>query len=288
MIRSMTAFAALERATTQGTLSAEMRAVNHRYLEFSLRAPDDLRGLEPAIRELVAAKLQRGKVEMSLKLKTTTAASARELKLNEELLDRLALTAQRLAGNFPNFRVGFTELLHFPGVIEQDAADSAGLNAEALALVDALITEFTAAREREGSKLADALRERLAGIEAICAQVKQWLPEIRAGLRAKLDARFADLGTSLDPSRLEQEFVLWLQKLDVDEELDRLATHIAEARRVLGLKEAVGRRLDFLMQEFNREANTLGSKSVDARTSQAAVELKVLIEQMREQVQNLE
>lgn len=288
MIRSMTAFASAERATAWGVLGAEMRAVNHRYLEFSLRAPEDLRGLEPAIRELVAARVSRGKVEMSLKLKAPGSASARELRLNDELLDRLSRAAQLLAGNFPHFHVNFTDLLNYPGVVEQDASDTSGLHAETLALVEAAIAEFTAAREREGGKLADVLRERLAGIEAICAQVKQWLPEIRAGLRARLDARFKELGGALDPSRVEQEFVLWLQKLDVDEELDRLKTHIAEAHRVLGLKEAVGRRLDFLMQEFNREANTLGSKSVDARTSGAAVELKVLIEQMREQVQNLE
>ena len=288
MIRSMTAFASAERATAWGVLGAEMRAVNHRYLEFSLRAPEDLRGLEPAIRELVAARVSRGKVEMSLKLKAPGSTSARELRLNDELLDRLSRAAQLLAGNFPHFHVNFTDLLNYPGVVEQDASDTSGLHAETLALVETAIAEFTAAREREGGKLADVLRERLAGIEAICAQVKQWLPEIRAGLRARLDARFKELGGALDPSRVEQEFVLWLQKLDVDEELDRLKTHIAEAHRVLGLKEAVGRRLDFLMQEFNREANTLGSKSVDARTSGAAVELKVLIEQMREQVQNLE
>lgn len=288
MIRSMTAFASAERATAWGVLGAEMRAANHRYLEFSLRAPEDLRGLEPAIRELVAARVSRGKVEMSLKLKAPGSASARELRLNDELLDRLSRAAQLLAGNFPHFHVNFTDLLNYPGVVEQDASDTSGLHAETLALVEAAIAEFTAAREREGGKLADVLRERLAGIEAICAQVKQWLPEIRAGLRARHDARFKELGGALDPSRVEQEFVLWLQKLDVDEELDRLKTHIAEAHRVLGLKEAVGRRLDFLMQEFNREANTLGSKSVDARTSGAAVELKVLIEQMREQVQNLE
>ena len=288
MIRSMTAYASAERVTAWGTLCAEMRAVNHRYLEFSLRAPDDLRGLEPAIRERIATRVQRGKVEMSLRLKSGASASTRELTLNDALLERLAQAATRQSGRFPNLQVSFTDLLAFPGVVEQDAPDPAGLQAETLAVVDAVIDEFCAAREREGDKLAAVLRERLAGIETACAQVRQWLPEIRAGLRARLEARFAELAPNLDPWRLEQEFVLWLQKLDVDEELDRLATHIAEARRVLGLREAVGRRLDFLMQEFNREANTLGSKSVDARTSQIAVELKVLIEQMREQVQNLE
>jgi uncharacterized protein (TIGR00255 family) len=179
-------------------------------------------------------------------------------------------------------------LLQFPGVLEEAEADPAGLQAEALALFDATLAEFVAARSREGEKLAAVMRERIDGIERIVAQVRQWLPEIRAALRGRLEAKLADLKLPLEPGRLEQEVVLNLQKIDVDEELDRLGSHIAEARRVLGLPEAVGRRLDFLMQEFNREANTLGSKSVDARTTQASVELKVLIEQLREQVQNLE
>ena len=236
MIRSMTAFASAERATAWGTLSAEMRAVNHRYLEFSLRAPDDLRGLEPVIRERVAGKVQRGKVEMSLRLKSAASDSSRELVLNAELLERLAQVAAQQAGRFPNLQVNFTELLAWPGVVEQDTPDPAGLQAETLALIDTTIGEFCAAREREGAKLAAVLREKLDGIETACAQVRQWLPEIRAGLRTRLETRFAELAPTLEPGRLEQEFVLWLQKLDVDEELDRLATHIAEARRVLGLR----------------------------------------------------
>jgi uncharacterized protein (TIGR00255 family) len=191
-------------------------------------------------------------------------------------------------GRFPGLRTEFTELLRFPGVVEEDALDQAGLQAEALALLDETLAEFVAAREREGAKLAAVMAERVDGIERITRQVREWLPEIRAALRAKLDAKLADLKLPLEPGRLEQEVVLNLQKIDVDEELDRLASHVAEARRVFALPEAVGRRLDFLMQEFNREANTLGSKSVDSRTTQAAVELKVLIEQLREQVQNLE
>ena len=286
MIRSMTAFASAERATAWGTLSAEMRAVNHRYLEFSLRAPDDLRGLEPVIRERVAGKVQRGKVEMSLRLKSAASDSSRELVLNANCSSawrrsrhsRLAVS-RICKSTSPNCWPAWRGGTGHP--------DPAGLQAETLALIDTTIV-LPAAREREGAKLAAVLREKLDGIETACAQVRQWLPEIRAGLRTRLETRFAELAPTLEPGRLEQEFVLWLQKLDVDEELDRLATHIAEARRVLGLREAVGRRLDFLMQEFNREANTLGSKSVDARTSQIAVELKVLIEQMREQVQNLE
>lgn len=288
MIRSMTAFASAERQTPWGTLGCELRAVNHRYLELSVRAPEELRVLEPALRERIGAKVQRGKLELSLRLRAAPDAASATLRLNEPLLDQLAAASRTFGPRFPGLTVDFATLLALPGVVQQDGIDSAGLQGEALALAEETLAEFLRARGREGEKLAATLRERLGGIEAACAQVRQWLPEIRAGLRARLEARFAELAPALDPGRLEQEFVLWLQKLDVDEELDRLATHVAEARRVLGLREAVGRRLDFLMQEFNREANTLGSKSVDARTSQVAVELKVLIEQMREQVQNLE
>lgn len=288
MIRSMTAFASAERQTRWGTLGCELRAVNHRYLELSVRAPEELRALEPALREQVSAKVQRGKLELSLRLRATPDIGTAALRLNQPLLDQLAEAARDLGQRFPGLSVDFSSLLTLPGVLEQEGIDAAGLQGEALALVEETLAEFLRAREREGDKLAATLRERLAGIETACGQVRQWLPEIRAALRARLEARYAELAPDLDPGRLEQEFVLWLQKLDVDEELDRLATHVAEARRVLGLHEAVGRRLDFLMQEFNREANTLGSKSVDARTSQIAVELKVLIEQMREQVQNLE
>ena len=170
----------------------------------------------------------------------------------------------------------------------EDAFDQAGLQAEALALLDQTLAQFVGAREREGGNLAAVMGERIDGIERIVAQVRHWLPEIRVALRARLESKLADLKLPLEPGRLEQEVVLNLQKIDVDEELDRLTSHIREARRIFGLPEAVGRRLDFLMQEFNREANTLGSKSVDARTTNAAVELKVLIEQLREQVQNLE
>jgi uncharacterized protein (TIGR00255 family) len=208
--------------------------------------------------------------------------------MNDRLLAQLATVAKMADGMFPNMRVEFTELLRHPGVLDDAGVDLASLHAEAIALLEATLDEFVAARGREGEKLAAMMRERIDGIERIVAQVRGWLPDIRTALRAKLDAKLADLKLPLDPGRLEQEIVLNLQKIDVDEELDRLASHVSEARRVLGLPEAVGRRLDFLLQEFNREANTLGSKSVDARTTQAAVELKVLIEQVREQVQNLE
>jgi uncharacterized protein (TIGR00255 family) len=287
MIRSMTAFAAGERpASSGGTLSCEVRAVNHRYLEVSVRLPEELRGAEPALRERIAARLSRGKVELGMRYRA--AAGTGELRMNDRLLAQLATVAKMADGMFPNMRVEFTELLRHPGVLDDAGVDLASLHAEAIALLEATLDEFVAARGREGEKLAAMMRERIDGIERIVAQVRGWLPDIRTALRAKLDAKLADLKLPLDPGRLEQEIVLNLQKIDVDEELDRLASHVSEARRVLGLPEAVGRRLDFLLQEFNREANTLGSKSVDARTTQAAVELKVLIEQVREQVQNLE
>ena len=287
MIRSMTAFAACERAATGGTLGCELRAVNHRFHELALRLPEELRAIEPALRERVAQKVSRGKIDLVMRFRPAAGGRA-ALRLNGGLLDQLARAARDLEAGFPALRTEFTELLRWPGVVEEDAIDHAGLQAEALALLDATLAEFVAAREREGEKLAAVMRERVDGIERIVAQVRAWLPEIRAALRARLDAKLADLKLPLDPGRLEQEVVLNLQKIDVDEELDRLGSHVAEARRVFALPEAVGRRLDFLMQEFNREANTLGSKSVDARTTQAAVELKVLIEQLREQVQNLE
>lgn len=287
MIRSMTAFASGERTTEWGLLSCEVRAVNHRYLEPGFRLPEELRSIEPALRERLSQRLSRGKVDVSLRLRTN-AGQSEALVVNATLLEQLANLAQECDARFPAMQVQFTELLRYPGVLEQKEVDLPALQREALGLVDEVLREFTAGREREGAATAQAMRERLDSIASITVQVRAWLPEIRAALRSKLDARLADLKQPLEPGRLEQEVVLSLQKIDVDEELDRLAAHVDEARRILGLKEAVGRRLDFLMQEFNREANTLGSKSVDQRTTQAAVELKVLIEQLREQVQNIE
>jgi uncharacterized protein (TIGR00255 family) len=287
MIRSMTAFAAGERATEWGMLGCELRAVNHRFLELGVRLPEELRAIEPALRERVGQRAGRGKVDVTFRFRAATGGGG-ELHLNDALVARLSELSLDMSSRFPGLRVELTELLRFPGVMEECQLDSASLHAEALVLLETTLDEFVLAREREGGKLRDLMRERLDRIEAIVADVRAWLPDIRAGLRGRLEARVAELKQPLEPGRLEQELVLWLQKLDVDEELDRLGTHVAEARRVLGLPEAVGRRLDFLMQEFNREANTLGSKSVDPRSSQAAVELKVLIEQLREQVQNIE
>ena len=287
MIRSMTAFAAGERSTEWGALSGELRAVNHRFLELGLRLPDELRAFEAALRERVSARVSRGKLDLVLRLRTTVAGDA--LQVDDALVDRLAVLAQRLDAGFPSLQVQFTELLQFPGVLQSRGLDADALQREALVVVDAVLDDFIAAREREGGKLAQVIGERAEAIAGIAAEVRTLVPLIRAGQRAKLEARLADLAQPADPGRLEQELVIWLQKLDVDEELDRLDSHLVELRRILkGGKEPVGRRLDFLLQEFNREANTLGSKSVDARTSNAAVELKVLIDQIREQIQNIE
>ena len=287
MIRSMTAFAAGERSTEWGVLSGELRAVNHRFLELALRLPDELRAFESALRERVVSRVSRGKLDLVLRLRTTLAGDA--LQVDEVLVERLGALAQRLDAGFPNLQVQFTELLQFPGVLQSRGLDGDALQREALAVLDVVLDDFIAAREREGGKLAQVIGERAEAIARIAAEVRTLVPQIRAGQRAKLEARLADLSQPADPGRLEQELVIWLQKLDVDEELDRLDSHLVELRRILkGGREPVGRRLDFLLQEFNREANTLGSKSVDARSSNAAVELKVLIDQIREQIQNIE
>ncbi len=286
MIRSMTAYAGGERTTPWGTLSCELRSVNHRFLELGLRLPEELRAIEPALREKVTGRLNRGKLDAVLRLRAPEVASS--LAVNEVLVDQLGELAQRLQTRFPQMRVGFTELLQYPGVLQGEAVEPAALQAEALALMDEVLDQFVAAREREGAQLAAAIAERVDGVERIAAEVRTLIPAIREGQRAKLAARLADLPHPVDPGRAEAELVMWLQKLDVDEELDRLGSHVSEIRRVLRQREPVGRRLDFLLQEFNREANTLGSKSVDSRTSNAAVELKVLIDQIREQVQNIE
>jgi uncharacterized protein (TIGR00255 family) len=286
MIRSMTAFAAVERATSGGTLTGELRAVNHRFLELGTRLPEELRALEPALRERVSARVSRGKLDFTLRLRAPEGEGA--LQINPALVAQLSELALDLHARFPALRTEFTDLLQFPGVVQSKAVDQAILQAEALALVDAVVEQFVVAREREGQKLVAAILERVDAIAARAADVRELLPIIRAGQRQKLEARLAELSQPADLGRLEQELVLWLQKLDVDEELDRLDSHVKEIRRVLKQAEPVGRRLDFLLQEFNREANTLGSKSVDTRTTNLAVELKVLIDQIREQVQNIE
>jgi len=287
MIRSMTAYASAENAGPSGTLTCELRTVNHRYLEISPRLPEDMRGFESVLRERIGAHLSRGKVDITVRLRTE-GGSAEGPQVNTAVLSRLSELALDLEQRFPRMSIDFTELLRFPGVLQQAETDVDALQAALIEVLDRALGVLNDTRGREGAKLGEMLVERLDGIEKIVADVRGWLPEIRAALRARLETRLADIRQPVDPGRLEQELVLQVTRIDVDEELDRLKTHISEARRVLALKEPVGRRLDFLMQEFNREANTLGSKSVDSRTTNAAVELKVLIEQMREQVQNIE
>jgi uncharacterized protein (TIGR00255 family) len=287
MIRSMTAYASAETHGPTGTLTCELRTVNHRYLEISPRLPDELRSHESAMRERIAARLSRGKLDLTVRLRNSESRTE-TMEVDEVALGRLATLSRELAGRFPGMQVQLTELLRFPGVLRQTEADPDAQQAALFEVLDRALEALTATREREGTKLAEILREKLDTVERIVGEVRGWMPEIRTALRTRLESRLADLKQPADPGRLEQELVLQVTRSDVDEELDRLATHVSETRRVLGLKEPVGRRLDFLMQEFNREANTLGSKSVDARSTNAAVELKVLIEQMREQVQNIE
>ena len=285
-IRSMTAFASGERATEWGVLGCEMRAVNHRFLELGLRLPEELRSYEPLLRDRVGARISRGKVDLVMRLRAPDTDSG--LHLNEAMVDDLAKLHLGLTSRFPGLRTSLTELLQYPGVLQGRGVDPEALQHDVLALLDVVLGDFVQSREREGGKLAVVIGDRADAIVAIAADVRTLVPQIRTGQRQKLEARLADLSQPADSGRLEQELVIWLQKLDVDEELDRLDSHLSELRRVLKQSEPVGRRLDFLLQEFNREANTLGSKSVDARTSNAAVELKVLIDQIREQIQNIE
>ena len=286
MIRSMTAFASGERATEWGVLGCELRAVNHRFLELGLRLPEELRIYEPMLRERVASRVSRGKLDLAMRLRAPDADGG--LHLNETMVTELSRLNIGLTARFPGLRTSLTELLQYPGVLQGRGVDPEALQGEVLTLLDAVLDDFLATREREGGKLAAVIGERADAITRIAAEVRTLVPQIRIGQRQKLDARLADLAQPADPGRVEQELVMWLQKLDVDEELDRLDSHLSELRRILKQREPVGRRLDFLLQEFNREANTLGSKSVDARTSNAAVELKVLIDQIREQIQNIE
>jgi uncharacterized protein (TIGR00255 family) len=290
MTASMTAFARRETATPWGGLVWELRAVNHRYLELSLKLPDELRAIEPAVREQLGRRLGRGKVDCHLRL---AAREGADVVLDEAMVVRLAMLAQKTqelaaaaGGSVMPWRM--VDLLRWPGVFKSSAVDAEALHKAALALLTEALGELDATRLREGAQLATILRQRLDGMEEIAARVRTLLPEVRQNYRERLLARLQDVCAELDPARVEQELLLFAQKTDVDEELDRLVMHLNEVRRVLDEKGQVGRRLDFLMQELNREANTLGSKAADVRVTNAAVDLKVLIEQMREQVQNIE
>ncbi|MFV9684637.1 YicC/YloC family endoribonuclease [Pseudomonas sp. NY15367] len=287
MVHSMTAFARNEQATAHGTLSWELRSVNHRYLEPHLRLPDAFRDLEGAVREALRQGLSRGKVECTLRFAEESAG--KQLQVDSERARQLIAAAEQVAALIQQpAPLNPLEVLAWPGVLVADSADPQALNAAALKLFDQALGELKAGRAREGAELAKLLNERLDSILDEVAALRELVPQMLAGQRTKIETRFAEMQAELDPQRLEQELVLLAQKSDVAEELDRLSTHVSEVRRVLKAGGAAGRRLDFLMQELNREANTLGSKAFDPRSTQAAVNLKVLIEQMREQVQNIE
>jgi uncharacterized protein (TIGR00255 family) len=287
MVHSMTAFARTERAGTQGTLSWELRSVNHRYLEPHLRLPESFRDLEGAVREALRQGLSRGKIECTLRFTEETAG--KPLQVDRDRASQLVAAAEIVAGLIKQpAALNPLEVLAWPGVLVGDATDPQALNNDALALFNEALDELKAGRAREGADLAKLLDERLTSIKTEVATLRTLVPQMLATQRQKVLDRFADMKAELDPQRLEQEMVLLAQKSDVAEELDRLSTHVTEVRRVLKTGGQAGRRLDFLMQELNREANTLGSKAFDPRSTQAAVNLKVLIEQMREQVQNIE
>ncbi len=287
MIRSMTAFARQEREGDWGALTWELRSVNHRYLEVGLRLPDELRSLETAVRERAARRLGRGKLDCNLRYKPNQRRAS--LALDAQTLEQTLAACEQIRQQLPyDAPINPLDLLRWPGVIQEESNDPAPLAEAALALFDQALIELVATRDREGAQIHEILLTRLDAMEPLVASARARLPEVLARIRDKLRLRVSELTASPDPDRLEQELAYIAQKMDVDEELDRLTGHIAEVRRVFKLAEPVGRRLDFLMQEFNREANTLGSKSADCETTKVSVELKVLIEQMREQVQNVE
>jgi len=288
MITSMTGFARRESSGSWGTLVCELRSVNHRFLEAGFRLPDELRAAEGELRTRLAQQVRRGKVDCTLSYRRPPgAASAMEVDVValERLLAAVTVVTRSLR---EPATVSALEVLRWPGVLREESVAGEQLLAVAYAVFGAALEDLSAARAREGARLRELLEQRCTQLEALLTALRARLPEVQARLRTRLDERLAELGAGVDRERVEQELALILQRLDVDEELERLAGHIAEVRRVLGGSESAGRRLDFLMQELNREANTLSSKSPDLETTRTAVDMKVLIEQMREQVQNAE
>ena len=287
MIRSMTGFARCERQFPWGLLAWELKSVNHRYLEMGCRLPEEFRAGEAEFRRAIAASVRRGKVECSLHFRAAVPAGA--LEVDAGLLGALIARAQEIAAQAGmHARIDALDLLRWPGVIRDGARDHAPMIGAAQALLGDALGELARSRDSEGGRLRDTLEQRCGGLMEFAARVTERLPEIRARMRAKLLDRIAQLVSEVDHERLEQELAIMAQRLDVDEEIDRLRGHVAEIRKTLAGAEPAGRRLDFLMQELNREANTLSSKSQDIETTRAAVDMKVLIEQMREQVQNIE
>ncbi len=287
MILSMTGYAHTSADIAAGSLSLELRAVNHRYLDIQLRMPDELRCFETSLRELITTQLQRGKVECRINFAARGAQGG--ATLNRDLLQQLRDWNKDVQAALPDARTfSVAEVLNWKGVLETPTASADELRDTLLDLLQTALQEFSASRAREGEKLKDFLSQRLEKIEALRNGVMPHVPAAIAAYELKLTTRLREAMQSTEDERIRQEITLFASKIDVDEELSRLASHLTEMRRILSKGGAVGKRLDFLMQELNREANTLGSKSVDAEVSRSAMEMKILIEQMREQIQNLE
>jgi len=288
MPASMTVFASRSRDLPTVRLTCELRAVNHRYLELGLRLPEELRAHEGELRERITRRVRRGKVEFRIDLEPLAGGGA-PLRVNRPALNALIEACHEVQAVLgPAHTPGVIDLLRWPGVVETDSPAAEALLPEALALLEETLEEFVTGRRREGVRIGQFMGDRLAEMAQHVATLRARLPELVQHQRERLQARIADLGVTVDPGRIEQEVVLLAQRADVAEEIDRLDTHIGEVRRLLGEAEPVGRKLDFLMQELNRESNTLGAKSQALESTTIAVELKVLIEQMREQVQNIE
>lgn len=289
MSKSMTAFARETHAGEQGELTWELRSVNHRFLEPFVRLPEDLRALETGVRERLSARLDRGKVDCSLRFAPSPAASG-ELCINHRYLELLLAAGAEVAarlGHQPPAPEPF-DLLRWPGVLQEQKLDLGPIQAQALQLLDQTLDVLVATRAREGERLAALIQDRCDRLLDCVASVRERMPQVMEEVRRRILDRLAEVRAELDPNRLEQELALLAQRLDVDEEMDRLQAHVQEIRAVIATDKPVGRRLDFLMQELNREANTLTSKSSDLVVTRLAVDMKVLIEQMREQIQNLE
>ncbi|MCX7626884.1 MAG: YicC family protein [Methylophilaceae bacterium] len=289
MIYSMTGFATVQCTYGFGTLMVELRAVNHRYLELQLRLDEALRAFEPQLREMVTARIGRGKVEFRASLQAAPNHPV-PMELDQAMLMQLATLNHAVLAHFPQSRpLSVADVLRWPGVLmTKNSAVLEDLRENVLTAVEQCLDEFTTSREREGAKLAATILERVSRMEALVEKIRPMLPDLLKTYQEKLAARLHEVLQTADDTRIHQELALYAQKIDVDEELERLSTHLQEVRRVLNRGGAVGKRLDFLMQELHREANTLGAKSVSGEISQLSMELKVLIEQIREQVQNIE
>ena len=287
MIYSMTAFARSEVKKDWGTAVWEIRSVNQRYLETYFRLPEQFRSLEPLLRDRFRKRLQRGKVECALRF-TANDAAVTKLTLNEELAKQVLHAADWVQSHGQSTGVNPLDVLRWPGVIAAEEADTDTIQADLLTGLEKAMDDFITARGAEGENLKSLIEQRLDAIEIEAQKVAGRMPEILTWQRERILTRFEEAKLDLDASRIEQEMILLAQKVDVAEELDRLNSHVGETRKILNKGGACGRRLDFMMQEFNRESNTLGSKSINTEITQSAVELKVLIEQMREQIQNIE